>query len=176
MLTFITLSRNTGSSLPKVSYIKATEIWFIGCTVFIFGSLVEFAFVNTIWRRRWTARLWNILLTKSTYPANKETRFYCRKDIELKKVTSKHVLRATLTPQLNRKSLSSSTQSLPSIQTIHENNLRMVSEYINSVQYTVQQYRKIPQSKSRAYILITIPIDYRKFGYWRRLFVIPIRV
>lgn len=49
-----------------------------------------------------------------------------RKDIELKKVTSKHVLRATLTPQLNRKSLSSSTQSLPSIQTIHENNIRLV--------------------------------------------------
>ncbi|XP_065212052.1 pH-sensitive chloride channel 2-like isoform X2 [Planococcus citri] len=105
MLTFITLSRNTGSSLPKVSYIKATEIWFIGCTIFIFGSLVEFAFVNTIWRRR--------------------------KDIELKKVTSKHVLRATLTPQLNRKSLSSSTQSLPSIQTIHENSLR--NKYSNAL-------------------------------------------
>ncbi|XP_050538955.1 pH-sensitive chloride channel 2-like isoform X2 [Daktulosphaira vitifoliae] len=52
MLTFITLSRNTGSSLPKVSYIKATEIWFIVCTMFIFGSLVEFAFVNSIWRRK----------------------------------------------------------------------------------------------------------------------------
>jgi hypothetical protein len=52
MLTFITLTRNTGSSLPKVSYIKATEIWFIVCTAFIFGSLVEFAFVNTIWRRK----------------------------------------------------------------------------------------------------------------------------
>lgn len=52
MLTFITLSRNIGSSLPKVSYIKATEIWFIVCTGFIFGSLVEFAFVNIIYRRK----------------------------------------------------------------------------------------------------------------------------
>ncbi|KAJ8874280.1 hypothetical protein PR048_025125 [Dryococelus australis] len=52
MLTFITLTRNMGSALPKVSYIKATEIWFIVCTGFIFGSLVEFAFVNTIWRRK----------------------------------------------------------------------------------------------------------------------------
>ncbi|KAI5706031.1 hypothetical protein M8J75_004220 [Diaphorina citri] len=79
MLTFITLSRNTGSSLPKVSYIKATEIWFIVCTGFIFGSLVEFAFVNTIWRRR--------------------------KNVELKKVTSKHILKSTLTPTLKRKEM-----------------------------------------------------------------------
>lgn len=107
MLTFITLSRNTGSSLPKVSYIKATEIWFIGCTIFIFGSLVEFAFVNTIWRRR--------------------------KDIEVKKVNSKHVLRATLTPQLNRRSLGSSTQSLPSIQQVHENYLRSGGQKLNNI-------------------------------------------
>ncbi|XP_050432889.1 pH-sensitive chloride channel 2-like isoform X2 [Adelges cooleyi] len=80
MLTFITLSRNTGSSLPKVSYIKATEIWFIVCTMFIFGSLVEFAFVNTIWRRK--------------------------KNVELKKVNSKHILKSTLTPQMQRKSSS----------------------------------------------------------------------
>ncbi|XP_025423922.1 gamma-aminobutyric acid receptor subunit pi-like isoform X2 [Sipha flava] len=77
MLTFITLSRNTGSSLPKVSYIKATEIWFIVCTAFIFGSLVEFAFVNTIWRRK--------------------------KNVELKKVNSKHIFKSTLTPQMQRK-------------------------------------------------------------------------
>nr|CAD7395474.1 unnamed protein product [Timema poppensis] len=79
MLTFITLTRNTGSALPKVSYIKATEIWFIVCTAFIFGSLVEFAFVNTIWRRR--------------------------KNVELKKVNSKYILKSTLTPQLARKNM-----------------------------------------------------------------------
>jgi hypothetical protein len=52
MLTFITLASAQGKTLPKVSYIKASEIWFLGCTGFIFGSLVEFAFVNTIWRRK----------------------------------------------------------------------------------------------------------------------------
>lgn len=99
MLTFITLSRNIGSSLPKVSYIKATEIWFIVCTGFIFGSLVEFAFVNTIWRRK--------------------------NDFELKKVTGKHVLRATLTPQLNRRTLSElSADSLPSLKRIHANRVK----------------------------------------------------
>ncbi|KAJ9585824.1 hypothetical protein L9F63_020526 [Diploptera punctata] len=86
MLTFITLTRNTGSSLPKVSYIKATEIWFIVCTAFIFGSLVEFAFVNTIWRRK--------------------------KNVELKKVNSKYILKSTLTPTMSRKQMNSSSTSI----------------------------------------------------------------
>uniref|UniRef100_A0A224XPJ9 Putative cation transporter family protein n=1 Tax=Panstrongylus lignarius TaxID=156445 RepID=A0A224XPJ9_9HEMI len=98
MLTFITLSRNIGSSLPKVSYIKATEYWFLLCTVFIFGSLVEFAFVNSIWRRKQT--------------------------VEVKKKNSKYILKSTLTPQQKRKaygrpedrSLPTSTESLSSNQ------------------------------------------------------------
>ncbi|XP_046385253.1 pH-sensitive chloride channel 2-like [Ischnura elegans] len=77
LLTFITLTRNTGTALPKVSYVKATEIWFMVCTGLIFGSLIEFAFVNTIWRRR--------------------------KNVELKKVNSKYILRSTLTPKMHRK-------------------------------------------------------------------------
>lgn len=52
MLTFITLASAQGKTLPKVSYIKVSEVWFLGCCFFIFGSLVEFAFVNTIWRRK----------------------------------------------------------------------------------------------------------------------------
>lgn len=77
MLTFITLASAQGKTLPKVSYIKASEIWFLGCTAFIFGSLVEFAFVNTIWRRK--------------------------KNVELKKVNSKYILKSTLTPRPQRK-------------------------------------------------------------------------
>lgn len=52
MLTFITLSSSQTRTLPKVSYIKASEIWSIACTLFIFASLVEFAFVNLLWRRK----------------------------------------------------------------------------------------------------------------------------
>lgn len=52
MLTFITLASNQDKSLPKVSYVKATEIWFMGCTTFIFASLLEFALVNTFWRQK----------------------------------------------------------------------------------------------------------------------------
>lgn len=79
MLTFITLASAQGKTLPKVSYIKVSEVWFLGCTLFIFGSLVEFAFVNTIWRRK--------------------------KNVELKKINSKYILKSTLTPRLARKEM-----------------------------------------------------------------------
>lgn len=82
MLTFITLATSQGKTLPKVSYIKASEIWFLGCVAFIFASLMEFAFVNIIWRRR--------------------------KNVQLKKVTAATVLKSTLTPRLARKELNQS--------------------------------------------------------------------
>lgn len=48
----MTLASKVENSLPKVSYIKASEIWFLGCTIFLFAAMVEFAFVNTIYRRK----------------------------------------------------------------------------------------------------------------------------
>jgi hypothetical protein len=53
MLAFITLNGGLTKNLPKVSYIKASEIWFLACACFIFCSMAEFAFVNVIWRRKW---------------------------------------------------------------------------------------------------------------------------
>ncbi|XP_059614224.1 pH-sensitive chloride channel 2 [Phlebotomus argentipes] len=84
MLTFITLASAQGKTLPKVSYIKASEVWFLACTGFIFGSLVEFAFVNTIWRRK--------------------------RNVELKKVNSKYILKSTLTPRPQRKEIGGNLQ------------------------------------------------------------------
>lgn len=52
MLTFITLSSSQTKALPKVSYIKISEVWSIICALFIFASLIEFAFVNLLWRRK----------------------------------------------------------------------------------------------------------------------------
>lgn len=52
MLTFITLSAGQTRNLPKVSYIKFSEIWFLGIAVFIFASMAEFALVNMVWRRK----------------------------------------------------------------------------------------------------------------------------
>lgn len=77
MLSFITLASSQFNHLPKVSYIKISEVWFFGCTLFIFGSLVEFAFVNTIWRRK--------------------------KSLEMKKINSRNILKSTLTPNMMRR-------------------------------------------------------------------------
>lgn len=79
MLAFITLNGGVTKNLPKVSYIKASEIWFLGCACFIFCSMAEFAFVNVIWRRK--------------------------KKVEVKKANSKHILKGALTPSLARKQL-----------------------------------------------------------------------
>ena len=76
LLSFITLASSQENNLPKVSYIKISEVWFLGCTCFIFGSLIEFAFVNTIWRRKHS--------------------------VEVKKVSSKHIIKSTLTPRMKR--------------------------------------------------------------------------
>ncbi|KAK9887927.1 hypothetical protein WA026_000227 [Henosepilachna vigintioctopunctata] len=79
MLAFITLNGGVTKNLPKVSYIKASEIWFLGCVCFIFSSMAEFAFVNVIWRRK--------------------------KKVEMKKHNPKHILKGALTPSLARKQL-----------------------------------------------------------------------
>ncbi|KAL3272873.1 hypothetical protein HHI36_014334 [Cryptolaemus montrouzieri] len=79
MLAFITLNGGVTKNLPKVSYIKASEIWFLGCVIFIFSSMAEFAFVNVIWRRK--------------------------KKVEMKKQNPKYILKGALTPSLARKQL-----------------------------------------------------------------------
>lgn len=52
VIAFITLHLGVAKDIPKVSYTKASDIWFLGISLFIFTSLAEFAFVNVIWRRR----------------------------------------------------------------------------------------------------------------------------
>nr|XP_033329433.1 glycine receptor subunit alpha-2-like isoform X2 [Megalopta genalis] len=86
ILTFMTLASKLENSLPKVSYIKASEVWFLGCTIFLFAAMVEFAFVNTIYRRK--------------------------KNVPLKKVNSKYILKSTLTPKLARKQFQKNTTGL----------------------------------------------------------------
>jgi len=51
VLTMTTQSSGANASLPKVSYIKAIDVWMIVCLIFVFLGLLEFAFVNVISRR-----------------------------------------------------------------------------------------------------------------------------
>jgi hypothetical protein len=46
VLTTTTMSAGARESLPRVSYIKAIDVWMIICLVFVFASLIEYAVVN----------------------------------------------------------------------------------------------------------------------------------
>ena len=41
---------SSGSNRINVSYAKAIDVWYTICMVFVFGALVEYAFVNSYTR------------------------------------------------------------------------------------------------------------------------------
>lgn len=50
VLTMTTISTGVRSSLPRISYIKAIDIYLVTCFVFVFAALLEYAAVNyTFW-------------------------------------------------------------------------------------------------------------------------------
>ena len=72
ILTFLAISAWTqafNAELPKVSYIKAIDVWTVTCNLFVFLSLMEYAFAQglvrifkvvkgTILARLWKKCLW----------------------------------------------------------------------------------------------------------------------
>ena len=52
VLAMSTHSTGARASLPRVSYIKAIDVWLSVCQIFVFSSLIEFAFVNVYSRRK----------------------------------------------------------------------------------------------------------------------------
>ncbi|KAK3787079.1 hypothetical protein RRG08_018594 [Elysia crispata] len=50
VLTMTTMSVGTRSNLPRVSYIKAIDVWTAACLLFVFSALLEFAYVNVTTR------------------------------------------------------------------------------------------------------------------------------
>lgn len=64
-----TISTGVRSSLPRISYVKAIDIYLVMCFVFVFAALLEYAAVNyTYWgaRARKRAKLKNRDLSSST--------------------------------------------------------------------------------------------------------------
>ena len=51
VLTISTHSSSITATLPKVSYVKAIDIWLAVCMVFVFCALLEYAAVNVLSRR-----------------------------------------------------------------------------------------------------------------------------
>ncbi|XP_013383325.1 glycine receptor subunit alpha-4-like [Lingula anatina] len=52
VLTITTQATASRASQPKVSYIKAIDVWLAMCLVFVFASLLEYSLVNTFSRRQ----------------------------------------------------------------------------------------------------------------------------
>ncbi|XP_078265112.1 glycine receptor subunit alpha-2 isoform X1 [Rhinoraja longicauda] len=51
VLTMTTQSSGSRASLPKVSYVKAIDIWMAVCLLFVFSALLEYAGVNFVSRQ-----------------------------------------------------------------------------------------------------------------------------
>ena len=45
VLTLLTLISSTNANMPKISYMKAIDVYFASCFLFVFASLIEFAAV-----------------------------------------------------------------------------------------------------------------------------------
>ncbi|TTK00924.1 Glycine receptor subunit alpha-2 [Bagarius yarrelli] len=52
VLTMTTQSAGSRASLPKVSYVKAIDIWMAVCLLFVFAALLEYAGVNFVSRQQ----------------------------------------------------------------------------------------------------------------------------
>jgi hypothetical protein len=53
VLTMTTISTGVRSSLPRISYVKAIDIYLVMSFVFVFSALLEYAAVNyTYWNER----------------------------------------------------------------------------------------------------------------------------
>lgn len=57
LLTVLTSTQQSTAStatLPRVSYIKAIDVWMSVCLVFVFAALLEYAVVNVLSRKKGT--------------------------------------------------------------------------------------------------------------------------
>ncbi len=52
VLSTTTMMTGLNQNMPRVSYIKAIDIWMSACLIFVFAGLLEFALVNVMSRKQ----------------------------------------------------------------------------------------------------------------------------
>lgn len=57
LLGILTQATGMSANLPRVSYIKAIDVWIIACIIFVIGALIEFAVASMISRKS-KSELW----------------------------------------------------------------------------------------------------------------------
>ncbi|KAA0191904.1 hypothetical protein HAZT_HAZT002840 [Hyalella azteca] len=58
LLTLTTLAGGVRQSLPRVSYVKAVDVWLVVCMLMVFAVLIEFTVVNSLATRKKDPRLY----------------------------------------------------------------------------------------------------------------------
>ncbi|KAG8452164.1 hypothetical protein GDO86_004093 [Hymenochirus boettgeri] len=74
VLTMTTINTHLRETLPKIPYVKAIDMYLMGCFVFVFLALLEYAFVNYIFFGR-GPQMQKKLAEKSAKSNNDRTRF-----------------------------------------------------------------------------------------------------
>lgn len=74
MLTMTTINTHLRETLPKIPYVKAIDMYLMGCFVFVFLALLEYAFVNYIFFGKGPQRQ-KKLAEKTTKSNNDRSRF-----------------------------------------------------------------------------------------------------
>ena len=82
LLSIMTQWSNINASLPRLSYLKAIDIWMFICLIFIIASLFEYAIVNsmavTLERNKLAVRGKDGLKTEMNLPAQTSSKLYER--------------------------------------------------------------------------------------------------
>lgn len=74
LLTVLTMTNHSvgiNSNLPRVSYIKAIDVWMSSCLLFVFSALCEYAFVNVASRHKVIVRVNQVELRQEKKCCNK---------------------------------------------------------------------------------------------------------
>ncbi|XP_062306457.1 gamma-aminobutyric acid receptor subunit beta-3 isoform X1 [Osmerus eperlanus] len=93
VLTMTTINTHLRETLPKIPYVKAIDMYLMGCFVFVFLALLEYAFVNYIFFGR-GPQMQKKLAEKAEKANNDRVKFDCNQSIleraNCKAVSIKH--------------------------------------------------------------------------------------